>query len=70
MKLSIWLYHHRHGVDLLTVRHDRNTGRIPEVDEEEIVNATGIQWEPERDEMLEHVRDLDLADLSTIPVIE
>lgn len=62
VKLSLWLYSHRFGTDLIKVL-------VPDdvtLDFEDVVNIAQIDYEPQReDEVLEHSCDLPLIELKT-----
>lgn len=58
MLLSIWLYGHRHGQDVLKVLVDGEATPTPE----QVIAATQIEWEGQEDETLEHDLDIILDD--------
>lgn len=61
MKLSLWLYGHRFGYDILTVMIPDNI----KMNARAVIKLTGIDWKKDReDETLEHHADLELGILT------
>lgn len=64
MFLSLWVYQHRHGVDVLKVLCEGT--KTPS--KEQVIKATDIEWEgegseaPREDEFLDHDIDLHFED--------
>jgi hypothetical protein len=50
VKLWIWLYTHRHGVDVLKILAPDN---VTEMTEDQVIRSTGINWEGDDESMEE-----------------
>ena len=55
--VEVWIWRHRHGIDCLYVLREPDA---PKLSEDDFVEATGIDFEPEYDEWLQHDQTISL----------